>query len=229
MKDNKTLETFIRSQAIVMNVSLSSLHYQGCGIAARRLLSKNMESRFKLQTSYNLATQVVLVLKQIDSSIGSVEATAAAKAVFDKLTTTLSSAVTSGSFAQVMKTTATALGATNSSNFKVTNAITSGYQATVFTYAPTKSPSLKPTTDSMLIPMPTSESVSSKPTISPTLNTKLDGGALAGIVIGSIVIAALLAYGIYYYLKKSKGENISAKIYVENFDSNKNNDQDVEA
>jgi hypothetical protein len=161
MSDNTTLATFIKSQSVIMTISESSLHYQGCAVAARRLLNENMNSRFKLQTSYDLATQVIIVLKQIDSSIGNVDANAAAKAMYDQISSTVSNAVKTGTFAQVMQATSKALGGNSSSVFQATGAVSSGLQVTVFTYSPTKSPSLKPSIVPTIIP--TSEFISLTP------------------------------------------------------------------
>jgi hypothetical protein len=60
MNDNATQTTFLLAQAVVMNISISSLTYQSCG-NARRLMSNGF-SGFKkfVQSGYVLGTKVVV-------------------------------------------------------------------------------------------------------------------------------------------------------------------------
>jgi len=230
MSDNTTLATFIKSQSVIMNISESSLNYQGCVIAARRLLNENMNSRFKLQTSYDLATQVTIVL-----SIGNVDANAAAKAMYDQISITVSNAVKTGTFAQVMQATSKALGGNSSSVFQVTEAVSSGLQVTIYTYSPTKSPSLKPSIVSTIYPsvLPTPNPIPSVVNPAPEVqNVNQNLTIIVATAITAVVLFLMVVACLVYYVKFARPAGKS----VENLKDSNNelsqirieNDLDVE-
>ena len=227
MSDNTTLETFLKSQSVIMNISESNIHYKSC-TAMRRLFTKELNSFFNLQSSYNLATQAIITLKQVDTNNNNNTAvTNVAAIVFQKISSVLSTAVTSGSFAQVMKATAKSLGVIgNTSIFHVSEASSSGLQVTVFTYSPTKSPSQKPSqipsqqqfTPFITIPTTTNPTlIKISITLNPTVQTvqQLTVEAIIGIAIGGSLLLLCLAIALIYHFCSRRNPIKITKVFVE--------------
>lgn len=221
MNDNATLRTFLISQSTIMNISESNLYYQGCETASRRLLSKDLDSKFNLQTNYNLATKVIIFLNNIDTSSsgggGKSNITTIASAIFQQLSSSLSTSVKSGTFALVMQAAATTLKVTsNTSSFQVTSSTSTGFEVIVYTYSPTKFPSFKPsliptvyqTTSPTVIDtfVPTQQSISSELSI----------GAIVGIVFAVIIlIVIVVALWILYRQRVSKNSTVYIESTIE--------------
>lgn len=218
MNDTNIKTTFLKSQATIMNVSLSSLTYQSCNQATSRrsLIGREVNSASS-SPSYNLATQVVIILTNVDTTKSNSDTTAAANAAFIKLSTKLSSAVQSGSFAAVMQATAKSLGV---ATFNVSSSLSSGLQVTVYTYSPTTTPTtFKPIFS--LSEMPSTENNNNYPSLSPTeKSSTLSTGAIIGIVVGVVALILIIA-GLYlYYTKYYNNNKKERQVYVENIEEN---------
>jgi hypothetical protein len=110
MNNSKTVSTFLATQSKIMNVSQSSLRYNGCSTIQRRLLieksitsndnNNNDDSKkplMKLQTGigifYNLSTSIAVSTKNIVVSSGDA---ATANELFNKLSNLLAQSINSG-------------------------------------------------------------------------------------------------------------------------------------
>ena len=213
---NATLAAFLSSQAKLMNVSESSLSYQGCSNSTRRLLLQSHNIKKYIQEmSYVLSTKVQVTL----IITGNNNVSNAASQIFNQLTTVLSQAVSQGTLSQLI---AAKVG--NSSSFQVTGSSTGGLEITVFTYGPSSSPTFKPSYKPTI-------SNSQVPNISPTFIPSVAKSPTSDNQLGALGISLICIFGFFIlifccYLIYKAGRNYSknnsknlAKIYFEDIEA----------